>query len=167
MGLLPALAGGAGAAELVVEVRNVKPRHGIVRAAVFDNARDFHAGTRIRAMLSDGQVSSGIFTRLGVYPSELVASADVPAQGRTMVLRFPGLPPGDYAVGAYQDLNQDQKLEITLGRLALEPWGVTNDAGAGNLDPQWEAAKFHLPADGATVAVNLRDDEEQTRDEAR
>jgi uncharacterized protein (DUF2141 family) len=155
--LLLAPAGGA-AADLVVEVHNVKPRQGEVRVAVFDNARDFEAGTEIRAMLTDGGVSSGVFTRLGVYPSELVVSADVPAQGRTVVVRFGDLASGDYAVGAYQDLNRDQKLEITLGRVALEPWGVSNDAGAADVDPRWEEAKFHLPAQGATVVVTLRDE---------
>jgi hypothetical protein len=42
------LAGGAAAADLQVEVRNVKPRKGEVRAALFDNAEAFASAVKIR-----------------------------------------------------------------------------------------------------------------------
>jgi uncharacterized protein (DUF2141 family) len=147
---------GAAAADLEVEVRNVKPRRGEVRAALFDDAEGFELATKIRAMVSGGQITSGVFTREGDFPRDPVTTIQLPAEGRTMTLRFPDLEPGEYALGVYQDINGDEKLDITLGGLSLEPWGISNDAGSLDADPIWENARFELPAEGRRIVVNLR-----------
>lgn len=146
------------AADLTVEVRNVKPRRGEVRAALFDDARSFTAGTRIRAMVKDGEITSGVFTREQDFPREPAATTALPAQGRTLILRFTDLDPGEYAIGVYQDLNGDERLDITLGGLSLEPWGISNDAGSLDADPRWEDARFELPPEGRSLVVHLRDE---------
>jgi uncharacterized protein (DUF2141 family) len=162
------LAAGTTAADLEVEVRNVKPRRGELRAALFDDAESFEAATKIRAMVSDGQITSGVFTREGDFPRDPVTTIQLPAQGRSMTLRFADLEPGEYALGVYQDINGDEKLDITLGGLSLEPWGISNDAGSLDADPTWDNARFQLPAQGRKIVVNLRDEKQvQQRDEAR
>jgi uncharacterized protein (DUF2141 family) len=163
--LCAALGATAHAADLEVEVRNVKPRRGELRAALFDSAEDFQAGTKIRAMVSDGQITSGVFTREGDFAREPVTTIQVPAEGRSMTLRIPDLEPGEYALGVYQDINGDEKLDITLGGLSLEPWGVSNDAGSLDSDPRWEDARFQLPAEGGRIVINLRDEKQEKRQE--
>jgi uncharacterized protein (DUF2141 family) len=146
------------AADLEVEVRNVKPRKGQVRAALFDNEQAFSAAVKIRAALDQGEVTSGVFTREGDFPREPVDTAAVPATGKSVKLRFTDLEPGEYAFGVYQDLDSDERLSITLGGVSLEPWTLSNDSGKLDADPQWERAKFTLPPEGLSVTVHLMDD---------
>ena len=155
MGLALLVTSAASAADLVVELHNVKPRRGVVRAALFDNASDFQAAVKIRAMVRDGQISSGVYTREEDFKRDPAATIKMPAEGRTMTLRFGDLEPGEYALGVYQDLNADEKLDITLGGLSLEPWGISNDAGTLDADPLWENAKFQLPPEGLRIVVHL------------
>jgi uncharacterized protein (DUF2141 family) len=149
------LAAPAAAADLQIEVRNVKPRRGEIRAALFDNAEAFASAVKIRAVVSGGEIVTGVFAREGDFLKDPVDTAVVPVQGRTVTLRFTDLEPGEYALGLFQDLNGDEKLDITLGGLSLEPWGVSNDAGKLDEDPRWEAARFTLPPEGLSMVVHL------------
>ena len=162
---LAALSGAGRAADLEIEVRNVKPRKGEVRAALFDNEEAFGAAVKIRASVEQGQITTGVFTRDGDFPMEPVDATFVPATGRTVKLRFVDLEPGDYAVGIYQDLNSDERLDITLGGLSLEPWTVSNDAGNLDEDPRWADARFTLPPEGLSMTVHLMD--ERRKDNGR
>lgn len=155
MGLALPVTSAASAADLAVELHNVKPRRAVVRAALFDDASDFQFGTKIRAMVRDGQISSGVYTREEDFKRDPAATIKMPAAGRTMTLRFGDLEPGECALGVYQDLNADEKLDITLGGLSLEPWGISNDAGTLDADPLWENAKFQLPPEGLRIVVHL------------
>jgi uncharacterized protein (DUF2141 family) len=159
------LSGGIRAADLEIEVRNVKPRKGEVRAALFDNEQAFAAAVKIRAALAEGQITSGVFTREGDFPREPVDTQVVPATGRTVTLQFNDLEPGEYAFGVYQDLNSDERLDITLGLVSLEPWTLSNDAGKLDEDPRWQDAKFFLPPEGRSMVVHLM--EERRKDDAR
>jgi uncharacterized protein (DUF2141 family) len=150
--------GDVAAADLQVEVRNVKPRRGEVRAALFDNAEAFASAVKIRAVVSEGEIVTGVFTREGDFLKDPVDTAQVPVQGRSVLLRFTDLEPGEYALGVFQDLNGDEKLDITLGGLSLEPWGVSNDAGNVDEDPRWEDVKFTLPPEGRSMVVHLLDE---------
>jgi len=157
------LASGAAAADLQVEVRNVKPRKGEVRAALFDNAEAFASAVKIRAVVSEGEIVTGVFTREGDFLKDPVDTVVVPVQGRTVILRFTDLEPGEYALGLFQDLNGDEKLDITLGGLSLEPWGLSNNKGNVDEDPRWEDAKFTLPPEGLSIVVHLLDERRRDR----
>lgn len=152
------------AADLEVEVRNVKPRKGEVRAALFDNEEAFLAGVKIRASMEEGQITSGVFTREGDFPIDPVDTVFVPATGRSVKLRFADLEPGEYALGVYQDLNSDERLDITLGFQSLEPWALSNDSGKLDEDPRWEAAKFSVPPEGLSITVHLMDARKQGKE---
>ncbi|HEY7758175.1 MAG TPA: DUF2141 domain-containing protein [Burkholderiales bacterium] len=149
------VAGGAAAADLQVEVRNVKPRKGEVRAALFDNAEAFASAVKIRAVVSEGEIVTGVFARESDFLKDPVDTVVAPVQGRTVILRFTDLEPGEYGLGLFQDLNGDERLDITLGGLSLEPWGVSNNKANLHEDPLWEDAKFTLPPEGLSITVHL------------
>jgi uncharacterized protein (DUF2141 family) len=155
--MLLGVAGVGDAAELEVDLHGVKPRRGEIRAALFDNQRDFEANIRLRAIVQDGEITTGVFTREEDFSAEPVGSVVVPAEGRQMTLRFPDLPPGVYALALFQDLNGNQRLDMQLGGATVEPWGISNDAGEVGRDPAWEEAKFELPAEGMRIVIHLRD----------
>jgi len=147
----------AWAAELEVEVRGVRPRVGEIMAAVFDRAEAFALDTEVRAMVSPaGEISAGVFTREGEFRRPPVDWLTVAPTTRTLHLKFPDLEPGEYAVGVYQDLNGNHRLDATVARNPTEPWGISNNARPKDRAPTWDEAKFTLPPEGAKIVIELR-----------
>jgi uncharacterized protein (DUF2141 family) len=143
-------------ADLEVEVRGVKPHGGEIRAALFDNAQDFSLDLEVRAMVStSGELSAGVFVG-DALPRPPAQTATAEPDAKVIHLRFTNLPPGEYAVGVFQDRNNDGKLDMTLGKTPTEPWGLSNDARPLDRQPTFEEAKFAVPADGASIIINLR-----------
>ena len=144
------------AADLEVEVRDIKVRKGEIRAGLWDNARDFAADTEIRGTItSSGEVSAGVFTREEDFPHEPLQIVSVPADANMVRLRFTNLEPGEYAVALFHDRNSDGKLDALIDRRTLEPWGASNDPPPTNGPLTWEEAKFILPPEGKTIAIHL------------
>ncbi len=149
--------GAAWAADLEVEVRGVRPRGGELHAAVFDRAEAFALDTEIRAMISaGGEISAGVFTGEDEFPRPPVDRLRVTPSTRTQRLTFPGLEPGEYAVGVYQDLNGNGRLDATVARNPTEPWGISNNPRPKDRSPTWDEAKFSLPPEGAKIVIELR-----------
>jgi uncharacterized protein (DUF2141 family) len=90
--------------------------------------------------------------RLGVYTAALypdddskpVASADVPAVSPETVVTLHNIPPGVYAIQAFQDLNSNNKMDTTWLGLPLEPFGFSQDAKPFLSKPGFDAVKFTL-----------------------
>ena len=144
------------AADLEVEVRGVRPRAGEIHTALFDHDA-FALDTEIRAMISsDGEISAGVFTGHDEFPRPPVDRATVPPSARTVRLTFSDLEPGEYALGAYQDLNGNGRLDATVARNPTEPWGLSNNPRPNDRSPTWDEAKFTLPPEGAKIVIELR-----------
>lgn len=77
----------------------------------------------------------------------------VAAIGAPVVLE---LPPGQYGVMAYHDRNSDLKLNTLPIGLPTEPYGFSNNSRAPFGPPSWSAARFTLPAQGASQTIRLR-----------
>jgi uncharacterized protein (DUF2141 family) len=151
-----AAASAARAADLEVEVRGVRPRAGDIHAALFD--RDaFALDTEVRGMISSGgEVNAGVFTGQDEFPRPPVDKLTVTPTARTLRVRFPDLQPGEYAVGAYQDLNGNGRLDATVARNPTEPWAVSNNPRPNDRAPTWDEAKFTLSPEGARIVLELR-----------
>ena len=149
-------ASAACAADLEVEVRGVRPRAGEIHAALFD--RDaFAVDTEIRGMISSGgEISAGVFTGQDEFPRPPVDRVTVTPGAKTLRLTFSDLEPGEYAVGVYQDLNGNGRLDATVARNPTEPWGISNNPRPKDRSPTWDEAKFRLPPDGAKIMIELR-----------
>jgi len=72
----------------------------------------------------------------------------------TVRLVFRDLPPGEYAFMAFHDESQDGDLQFDAGGMPAEGWALSN-ADKLRGPPSFEAMKFSVPAEGATVAVPL------------
>jgi len=149
-------AGATWAADLEVEVRGVRPRAGEVHAALFDREA-FAVDTEIRAMISPGgEISAGVFTGQDEFPRPPVDRVKVTPSAKTLRLTFPDLEPGEYAIGVYQDLNGNGRLDATVARNPTEPWGISNNPRPKGRSPNWDEAKFTLPPEGAKIVIELR-----------
>lgn len=121
----------AAAAELTLAVSGASGP-GMVRAMVFADAEAFATQTR-----------------------PLAAVAVVPRDGRVRVT-IADLPPGTYAVAAFQDSNGNQQLDRNWMGVPTEPYGFSRDARPGLSAVEFGEAGVELPAAGAVVPVRLQ-----------
>jgi uncharacterized protein (DUF2141 family) len=122
--LLPAVsallaAAAAHAGDLSVDVTVAGQRQGAVRAALFDKADGFPRGAALR-------------------------TATAPTVQGKASLQFTGLPPGDYALTAYLDENDNNKLDSNLFGLPTEPYGFSRNARGMAGPPPFADAAFRV-----------------------
>ncbi|MGD9538424.1 MAG: DUF2141 domain-containing protein [Alphaproteobacteria bacterium] len=120
------LAGTAQAADLIVNVREVRSTQGVIALAVYDSEDGF---------LADDAA---------------VASATVsPAAGGTEVV-FKDLPPGTYAVAAFHDENESGKFDTNFLGIPKEGYGFSNGAKAVLGPPAFEDAAVPVESEAVT-----------------
>lgn len=104
---------------LVVFVEGIEKAQGQMVVELFDSADDF-----------PGQAA---------FSQTMAATTDA-----DFSLSFEGVPPGDYAVYAWQDVDADGKLERSLMGRAKEPVGFSNGARFGFAPPPFADAAFRI-----------------------
>jgi uncharacterized protein (DUF2141 family) len=126
-----ALAGIAQAADLTVTITAPAPT-GEVRAMLFKDATSFdHRQDPVAAIAlapHDGKISTTIS----------------------------GLPPGIYAVAAFQDLNGNERLDTNLFGAPTEPYGFSNDAAGAMGPPGFDKAAVTVGDSDLAITVHLR-----------
>ncbi len=111
-----------GPLSVVVHVQGVRCCEGVLRLAVYNKSKYW---------MSPRHMVRG---RLGFIQSE------------EQTFELHGLPPGDYAVAVYQDLDSNGKLDRWFGLIPKEPYGFSNNVGR------------HGPASFRKAAFNLQQD---------
>jgi len=109
-------------------------------------------------------VRAGGLVRLGLYDergyrtedSEPVAFADVPAIEGETVITLHNVPPGTYAIESYQDINSNDKMDLTWLGLPLEPYGFSRDARPVLSKPGFSKVKFIVHAGAQSQILHLR-----------
>ncbi len=109
-------------------------------------------------------VRAGGLVRVGLYDergyrtedAEPVASADVPAVEGETVITLHNLTPGTYAIESYQDLNSNDKMDLTWLGLPLEPYGFSRDARPVLSKPGFDKVKFVVHAGEQSQVLRLR-----------
>ena len=109
-------------------------------------------------------VSNGGLVRLGLYDergyliedAKPVASADVPAVAGETVVILRDVPPGTYAIETYQDINSNDKMDLTWLGLPLEPYGFSRDAHPVLSKPRFSKVKFALHAGEQSQVLHLQ-----------
>lgn len=120
----------AGAAELTIAVDGVASAEGQVMVALYNSADGFR-GKPLRAL-------------------------SVAAVAGAVQVRIEDLPAGDYAFAVYHDANGNGKLDRNPLGMPSEDYAFSNNAAGKRGPPEFEQARFSLPAGGVTSAVKLR-----------
>lgn len=123
--------GSANAAELVVEVSDVRVQKGQLMMAVFDSADAWN-----------GQ-------------AEAVAKQALDATSAKIDFHFPGLPPGTYAVSVMHDENGNGKLDSNFMGMPTEGYGFSNDPKVMR-KATFEEAAFEIGRADRTIELHLR-----------
>ena len=121
------------AAPLTITVTNVAGDTGSVVVRIYDGADNW-------------------LSERGWRTRKIVAAAERAGDAITITL---DLPPGEYAVLAFHDANDDGKLPRNfLGRFG-EPAGASNGAHSWLGAPDWKEARFTLEAEPLAKSVAL------------
>ncbi|MEO7053829.1 MAG: DUF2141 domain-containing protein [Rhizomicrobium sp.] len=105
-----------------------------------------------------GLVRLGLYNQLGYHSEDAkpVASADVPAVEGETVITLRDVPPGTYAIETYQDINSNDKMDLTWLGLPLEPYGFSRDARPVLSKPKFSQVKFTLHVGEQSQVLHLR-----------
>jgi uncharacterized protein (DUF2141 family) len=129
--LLAAEAAPGEAADLTIEVTGLRNGDGLLRLALFDDAREFPEGAALRR-------------------------EDVPAAHERMLVNLPDLPPGTYAVALFHDENGDNEFATSFLGIPREGYGFSNDASAFLSAPGFHESAFELPDGGGRIQITVR-----------
>lgn len=116
------------AAELVAEVDNIQDVEGTLYMSLYKDEKSFNANEN--------------------FVSRQRATVDK----KTVQVNFGDVPAGEYAIKAYQDVNDNGKMDFN-GAMPAEPFG-TSSKSKEMAPPSFSSAKFTLDKD-QRVQVNL------------
>ena len=119
------------AGDLTIEVVGITPDRGKVYVAVYDRPDTFPISGRQRV----GQILA-------------------PEDGH-LTVHIKDLPPGHYAVVAFQDFNGNGKLDKNFLGIPKEPYGFSNGARGIAGPPKFSEAAITLDPDG-TTSIELK-----------
>ena len=106
---------------------------------------------------SDGQALVAVHREVpGVgFPSDggVVAGEARPAATEDIRFVFEALPPGDYAVAAFHDADDDGQLDANFAGMPTEGFGFSNDARGFMGPPTFEAAKISVGSNEETTRI--------------
>lgn len=115
---------------LTVVVENIKSDQGNVRAALFNNAKDFPK-----------TFSSGQF---------------IAAKTGSVSFTFKDLPSGQYAVSTFHDLNANDKLDTNFVGKPVEPYGFSRDARGTFGPPSFDDAVIQVDETAKTIIISVK-----------
>lgn len=77
------------------------------------------------------------------------------SQTGTVKVVLSALPPGQYALSCFHDLNGNGKLDTNLMGIPTEPYGFSNNARPKFRAPKWNEAVVQLTEATRTIRVRL------------
>jgi uncharacterized protein (DUF2141 family) len=103
-----------------------------------------------------GKVKCAIYNSPAGFPtdrSKITQSAAAPVTGDRGVCVFKGLPPGTYAVAAFQDEDGTGEMRKNILGIPQEVYGFSNDARNSFSAPSFDQAAFKYP--GGTMDITI------------
>ncbi len=103
---------------------------------------------------SKGQIRAELLGKqAGDAKAKTVTYGVKDAQTGSVLIEFPGLAPGDYAVQLYHDENANGKVDMNMVGMPLEGFGFSNTPMVTGGIPEFEKMKVSLSADSTTTAI--------------
>lgn len=121
------------------------------------------AQSRLDVVVLVNKPTMGGILRVMLYSSAKDYKADQPMRIRTIEVEgttagctFDSLPPGTYAVQAYQDVNNNGMLDKSWIGWPQEPYGFSNNAPVNAGPPSFKLAAIELAEGKHTERILLR-----------
>lgn len=111
----------SGPCELQLSCTNIREAKGKVYVAVFNRSSDF------------------------LQYDKMIAQQIIPvSRTGNLDIQISNLPPGEYAVSCFHDVNGNGKLDTNFLGIPIEPYGFSNNARPKFRAPYWSEAVFQL-----------------------
>ena len=121
---------GIDSGSLEIEISGLKSGVGQVRIAVFDSEEEW-LGAAVHAKVVDLEST----------------------ECRWIVEE---IPPGEYGIAVFHDLNENGKNDRNLLGIPKEPYGFSNDARASFGPPKWSKARFSVVTPSTTIRIQVK-----------
>lgn len=106
--------------------------------------------------LATGSVKVAVFNTEGSFLKAPAQAGGTPATMGSTTIIFKDLPEGEYAFAVYHDANANGKMDKNAFGIPTEDYAFSNNALGKMGPPSYASAKFALPAAGASVRVSLK-----------
>jgi uncharacterized protein (DUF2141 family) len=100
------------------------------------------------------KVKGQLYIRIKNEKQQVVVEKVVPVTAKTLTVNFTDLKPGKYAISAFQDLNNNGKIDIGMFG-PTEPYGYSNNARGIFSEPDFSAQLFDLK-DATKTSITLK-----------
>ena len=115
--------------------------------------------TALKVIVQNVQVGKGsivvsLYNEEKDFLNKPMASQTLKATEPIMQFSF-SVPPGDYAIAAYQDLNENKKLDAGIFHIPKEPYGFSNNYRPAFSAPQFKDCVIKISGDSAS-AIDLK-----------
>lgn len=110
---------------------------------------------RVAGVTAKGKVSVAVCDKER-FLKQCAYNASVPAQAGETVVSVKGVPPGTWAVVAYQDENSNGELDTNFLGIPKEPYGFSRDARSKFGPPGFADAAIEVGEAPVTATVRLR-----------
>lgn len=101
-----------------------------------------------------GALSLGIYDAAGYETDKTVSGGSIPVTGETVTATFE-LPPGQYGIKMFHDVDGDGKMGMNAFGMPTEPFAFSNSAPAQFGPAKWDAAKFDVAAPSTAHAIKF------------
>jgi uncharacterized protein (DUF2141 family) len=98
------------------------------------------------------KIRVSVFSEKG-FLEKSIQTKSVVVSGNKVIVEF-DLPPGEYAVSTYQDLNSNGKLDRYFIGKPKEPYGFSNNVKPLG-PPSYEDCKFNLTSSPKSISIKL------------
>jgi uncharacterized protein (DUF2141 family) len=102
-----------------------------------------------------GALMIAVYDQAGYDSDKVIAASTLPVTADTATTSFE-LPVGQYGIKMFHDVDGDGKMGANPFGMPTEPFAFSNNAPAQFGPAKWDAAKFDVPAAGATQTVKLQ-----------
>jgi uncharacterized protein (DUF2141 family) len=98
----------------------------------------------------------GVFANKAAYDREAcLPCIRVPVTGDRVEVTAGDLPPGDFGIKMFHDVNGNGKLDKNMFGIPTEPYAFSNNAKANMAPAPWAQARFPLTEAGAVQTIHL------------
>jgi uncharacterized protein (DUF2141 family) len=105
---------------------------------------------------TDGVIMVGLCDTAAAFPDRFIKGQSAAAKTPSVTLIFENVAPGRYALSAFQDRNNNGKLDRGAFGVPQEPFGFSRDARAMMGPPSFDDAAFDVPAQGIALVIHLK-----------
>jgi len=131
-----------------------------VAALIFLSSLPLPNQTHLKVLVKNVKIGKGnvfisAYNRDDLFLKQSVAEKNLLATSTDLEFEF-DLPQGVYALSAYQDINNNKKLDFGIFHIPSEPTGFSNDFHPKFSAPQFKDAAINLNQPATAIVIELK-----------